>query len=307
MNYSKFSLADLLTVLGTLGFGFFCFLSLNFISLGETVPSIIYAVAIAMILGGLAFGAKTLKKTSRNFKTCIIWEWILLFLFAAVALIAIIPFSHYFTVAEQKSEIQQQLTASIEQAERMFTGYEDYANKRLGIYRDRLNSIVEAKKTNSGKYNDIFEGNKDDKEQVKTKMNIFRKQLYSPDYEAMRLKDSVWIASAKAIIANWKPIGIVNVIKTIENRVSSRRDELRQFSTVRAQGEEAKDFEYLFTFDDVTGKITELDSPAALAIAVVAGLYALMLLSYFITKRHPRYPGLKMIFGTAKSAINEIK
>ena len=69
MSQSKFSLADLLTVLGTLGFGFFCFLSLNFKTLGDTTTSIIWAVTISLILGGLAFGVKLLKRTSRNFKT----------------------------------------------------------------------------------------------------------------------------------------------------------------------------------------------------------------------------------------------
>ena len=69
MSQSKFSLADLLTVLGTLGFGFFCFLSLNFLTLGESTLSIIWAVLISFILGGLALGVKLLIRTSRNVNT----------------------------------------------------------------------------------------------------------------------------------------------------------------------------------------------------------------------------------------------
>src|SRR5690606_8973393 len=123
--------ADLLTVLGTLGFGFFCFLSVNCLTLGDTDSSIIYAVLISCILGGLTFGVKLLKRTSHNFKTCIIWEWILIILFIVVAFFAIIPFSHYFVVTAQKEDIKKKVVSNITQAEGIFLDYESYADNRL--------------------------------------------------------------------------------------------------------------------------------------------------------------------------------
>ncbi|MGI6409859.1 MAG: hypothetical protein ACOX0V_01285 [Bacteroidales bacterium] len=152
MSQSKFSLADLLTVLGTLGFGFFCFLSVNFLTLGDTTLSIIWAVLISFILGGLAFGVKLVKRTSRNFKTFIIWEWVLIFLFVVVAFFAIFPFSHYFVVTAQKENIQNKVVSNITQAEGLFIAYESYADNRLNIYKSRLNSIVAAKRVNPEEY-----------------------------------------------------------------------------------------------------------------------------------------------------------
>jgi hypothetical protein len=307
MNQTKLSLADLLTVLGAAVFGFFCFLSLNFLSLGETVPSVVWAAVLALILGGLALGAKLLKRTSQNFKTCIIWEWVLLFLFAVVAIFALFPFSHYFAVSEQKDEIQEKVTANITQAESMFADYENYANNRLNIYESKLKSITAGKSVNPTEYSNYgFVAGTDDNTQVENKMFTLRAQLYPSNYEEMKQVDTDWLASSKATVANWKPIGIVMVMNEVESNLTSWKNELVQYSTFRAQGETANDFDYTLAFDDATGRITELDSPTSLSILYAIGLYALMLLSYFITKRHWRYPKLKMIFGAGGVRENEL-
>lgn len=307
MNQSKFSFADLFTVLATIGFGFFCFLSFNFLTLEETIPSVIGAVVFALLLGGLAFGAKLLKKTSRNFKTRIIWEWVLLFFFVVVAFVAIFPFSHYFAVSEQKNEIQQKITANITQAEGMFTNYENYANNRLNIYKTHLNSVVAAKRVNPSEYRNYgFVDGTDDNTQVENKMFTLKAKLYPSNYEDMKSEDSTWIVSSKGKVADWSPLGVVNVMNNMKSNLTSWKDQLKQFSAFRAQGEIADEFDYPLTFDDVNNKFTELGSPTALSILCAIGLYVLMLLSYFITKRHTRYPGFKVIFGTGDVKNNEL-
>jgi hypothetical protein len=304
MNQSKFSFADLFTVLAAVGFGFFCFLSLNFLSLGKTVPSIIWAAVLALILGGLTLGAKLLKRTSRNFKTCIIWEWVLLVLFVVMAFVAVHPFSHYFAVSEQKSEIQQKVTANITQAEGMFTDYENYANNRLYIYESKLKSIVAGKSVNSTEYNNYgFVAGTDDNTQIENKMFTLQAQLYPSNYKEIKQTDSAWLAHSKTIVADWKPIGIVTVMNEVERNLTSWKEQLKEFSSFRAQGEIASNFDYTLTFDDATNRMKYLGSLTSLSMLYAVCLYALMLLSYFITKRHTRYPGLKVIFGTG--SLNE--
>jgi len=306
MNQSKFSLADLLTVLGALGFGFFCFLSLNFLSLGETAPSVVWAAALSLLLGGLALGAKLLKKTSCNFKTCIIWEWILLFLFVGLAFVSVFPFSHFFVVSEQKEAIQSKVIANIEQAEGLFDDYESYANNRLNIYKSRLNSVVAAKSVNPGEYREYgFIDGTDDNTQVENKMFILNTQLYPSNYEDMKELYSDWLARSKATIKYWKPIGIITVMNEVERNCTSKKNELKQFSTFRAQGETASDFDYSLTFDDVTGKITELDIPTSLSIIYATGLYVLMLLPWIIQKRDIK--NLYSLFSFLKSKKDKKK
>lgn len=309
MNQSKFSLADVLTVLGAVGFGFFCFLSFNFLSLGETIPSIIIATVLALILGGLALGVKLLKKTDRNFKSRIIWEWALLAVFAVFALLFFLfPFSHFFSVSEQRADIQRRVIANVEQAEGMFANFENYANNRLNIHESRLRSVVNARSTNPTQYREFgFVDGTDDNTQIANKMFTLRAQLFPSNFEDMKRVSTAWLADAKNTIEIWKPIGTVSVINDVERNVTDWRNELVRLSSFRAQGEMADNFYFPLTFEDVSDRISEFrPNPTMLSFVIALGLYLLMLFSYFITKRHTRFPGCKVIFGTRSTSINEL-
>jgi len=308
MNQSKFSLADLLTALGAIGFSFFCFLSLNFLNLGDTQQSVIVGITIGLTLGGLAFGAKLLKLTARRFKTSIILEWLLLFLFAIIAFFAIFPFSHYFVVTSQKDGIKQNLSSNIIQAEGIFTDYERYANNRLQIYENRLKSVVANKNVNPSIYRDYgFVQGTDDQTQISNKIFTLSAQLYPSNYEELEKVFSNRLKYFKAKIINWSPIGIIIVLNTAEAEIVSLHNTLKEYSTFRAKGEIAGgNFDYPLTFNDVSKDFTSRASPTLLSILYSVGLYILMLLSYIVSRRHPRYPGLKVIFGTGETNENEL-
>ena len=281
MSQSKFSLADLLTVLGTLGFGFFCFLSLNFLTLGETTLSIIWAVIISLILGGLAFGVKLVKRTSRNFKTFIIWEWVLIFLFVVVAFFAIFPFSHYFVVTAQKENIQNKVVSNITQAEGLFIAYESYADNRLNIYKSRLNSIVAAKRVNPEEYKNFgFVEGTDDNTQVENKMFSLKAQLYPTNYAQMKQIDSV-LSDAKTKYQVGHRYCTSGKYAKIE--IFSWNEQLKSYSSFRAKGETATDFDFqlsLMMFRNIQYE----NDPKYLSINYWDCVIFTNVLSYFITK-----------------------
>jgi hypothetical protein len=287
MKQSRFSLADVLTVLAAAVFGFFCFLSTNFFTLGNTKQSIILAIIIAVLLGGAALGAKLLKRTSRNFKTRFIWEMILLVLFVVFAVFfARSPFPHYFAVSSQKEDIQNKLTASITQAERMFALYEQYAENRENLYKSKLESVVNSKSTNPSEYAEYgFVDDVSDTTQIENKMFTIHADLFPSNFVEMKQVYSTWLANARKIVTQWKPIGIVNVTNDVEQKSEEWLAKLVQFSTVREKGEEVEDFSYDLSFDDVKKYFTTLGNHTPLSIGLVILAYVLMLLSWFITKR----------------------
>ncbi|MDI9311745.1 MAG: hypothetical protein QM535_16155 [Limnohabitans sp.] len=307
MNTSKFSLADTLIIIGALIFGFLCFLSINFLTQGDTNTSLIKAVIISLILFVLAFGAKLLKSTSRNFKTCIIIEWFFILLFIMVAYIAMSPFSQYFVVASQKDIIQNKAVSNITQAETLFKTYENYADNRKNLYKSRLNSIIAAKIVNPEEYiNFGFVDGTDDKTQVENKLFTLNVQLYPSNYSEMKRNDLAWLIDAKNKVTNWAPISIVKVVNTLKAEILSWYKQLKSYSTFRAQGETATDFDFPISFDDVSGRFTKNSNPNPLALVIGIGLYLLMLLSYFITNRHTRFPGWKVIFCGSGGKLNQL-
>lgn len=323
MNQSKFSLADVLTLLTALAFGFVCFLGANFYMLGETNQSIILAVIIAVSLSGTALGAKILKRTSRNFKTCFISEMILLVLFTILTLFfAYSPFPHYFVVSGQKTEIQRKLTSNITQAENMFAEYESYAENRENLYERKLRSVANAKHVNSSDFS--YYGFQDIgasiEKQIDHKMITAHADLFPTHYSdtinnnGIKEVATTWLSDAKNKISGWKPIGIVGVVKAVEKNSNGWLNTLIGFSIVREKGFETttKDFikDPAFVFDDVKKHFTTLGRPTSLSIGLAVVAYFMMLLPWFATQLHSKNPGRRkmilMIFSTSKSTINEL-
>jgi len=303
MIKSKISLADLLIVFGALGFGFFCFLSINFLTLGDTTQSIIQASIISLTLGGLAFGLKLVKRTSGKFKTYIIVEWVLIILFLIVAVLEVSPFSHYFVVSAQKDNIQNKVVANINRAEELFLAYENYADTRLSMYKSRLNSIVAAKAVNRGDYDSFgFVNGLDDNTQVASKMLILKAQLYPSNYSEMKQIDSTWLSNAKDDIKNWSPLGIVTVVNSLDGQVSLWIKQLNSNSKFRAKGESQliNDFNFRISFDQVSFIFKMNSKPILLSLSniILFLLLLSLLISYFNTERHSK--NIYTLFGKRK-------
>lgn len=312
MNSSKLSLADVLTLLTAFGFGFICFLGANFYTLGNINQSIILAVIIAVLLGGTALGAKIMKRTSRNFKSSFVWEIVFLVLFTMFsALFSYTVFPHYFVVTEQKNEIQNKLIASISQAEDMFKEYEDYAENRENLYRNKLKSVVYNKNVNPKKYNDFgFESNSvSDQKQIDNKMFTVHADLFPSNYLDMKKADSTWLANSREIVDTWKPIGIVNVLNDVEQNSKNWLAELIKLSAVREMGEldmHTKDFNYQLTFDSAKNHFNTLGESTSVSIGLAVLAYLLMMFSWIVTKRHSKFPGIKYLFTNRNKASNEL-
>ena len=313
MNQSKFSLADLLTLLTALVFGFVCFLGANFFTLGEIAPSIILAAIIVVLLCATALGAKLLKRTRRNFKTCFVLEITLLVLFTGlIAFFSYSPFSHFFVVSEKRAEIQSKLTASITQAENMFAEYERYAANREDLYNGKLHSVVAAKNIDSSEYYTFgfIDDSVSEDKQIENKVTTLRDDLFPTNYKDRKQIASNWLEKARSIVENWKPIGIVGVVNEVEKNSNEWLSTLVELSLIRENGETADDFTYDLSFDDVKKHFTTLGKPTLVSIVFTAFVFLLMLLSWIVTKRHPKSPGVKelfkMIFGMSGSIDNEL-
>jgi len=320
MNQSKFSLADVLAMLAALAFGFVCFMGANFLNINNdkvwgmphTIGCIVMALIIALLLFGTAFGAKILKRTSRNFKTCFLWEVVLLILFMLFAVFFATkasPFPHYFTVTAQKSEINSKLKTSITQAGNMFVEYEAYAGSRENLYENTLKRVAGSQKGDPKAYTDfgfVVNSGIPDALQIKTKMFTVHADLFPTNYSdtiagsGIKEVASKWLQDAKNTTSSWKPIGIVGVVNDVEKNSNDWLNTLVTLSQIREQGEKTADFEYPLSFDDVKTQLITLGNPTPLSIGLAVLAYLLMLLSWFVTKRDSRSTG------SSKTATYEV-
>ena len=308
MNQSKFSLADLLTLMGSVTFGFLVFLGYNFLTLGDTNQSIFLATSFALALGIIAYVLKILKGVSRNFKTNIIIEASLIFVFLLISFFAISPLSHYFAVSQEKEQVQDNILSNISEAEGLFDAYDTYVDNRLSLYERKLKSIIQARNVNPSQYTEFgFVQGTSDETQLKTKLDALTYKLKPSNYSEM--KDNLtWLSDSKSKVEDWSPTGVVDIVKTLNKEVSSWSTKLKENSAYRQKGEEATDFDSSISFDEVSTIFTEKKSPTPLGIAIGLALYVGMLVSYLISPRHPRIRGnvLNLLFGISPKDDNEL-
>jgi len=293
MKQSRFSLADVITFLVALAFGFVCFLGMNFYTLGDISQSITLGIIITVLLGGTAYAAKSLKRVNRNFKTSFVLEIIMLTLFTGfTAFFAYTSFPHYFNVTARKTEIQSKINNSIMQATGMFAQYDQYAEDRLTLYERRLETVAGAQHVNPSTYRDYgFVNNVANSTQIDNKLFSLRAELFPSHYSDSTSGNGIkeiatdWLVKARSTTNNWRPIGVVSVVNAVEKNSQEWLGELIGFSSVRAQYEEATDFVHPLLFDDVKARFTTKGTPKPFSILLAVGAYVLMLLSYLISKR----------------------
>jgi hypothetical protein len=106
------------------------------------------------------------------------------------------------------------------------------------------------------------------------------------------------LSDAKDKVTSWSPTGIVKVVNTLKIEISSWNEQLKSYSSFRAKGETATDFDFPLSFDDVSGIFNKNSKPTLLSLSIGIGLFVLLLLSYLITRRHSKNP--YTLFGKRK-------
>ena len=311
----KFSLAVVINLLAALTFGYFCFLGANFYFLGDTGTSISLAVFITLLLIGTSLGAKLLKETHGNFKSRFIWEIILLVLFTVlIGWFTYLPFSHYFTVSENKTIIKAELTSHVTEAEKMYVSYENYVIDRKNTYKSNLQTAIITMNASDADFNKYgfklisLPNSLPYPIQIQKKLLKFQNDLLPAYYLNMKNVNSTWLTNSKSDIENWKTIGIVDVLNNIDTYSNKWKSDLITISKKRETGEEKdqiNDFPYVLEFKQVKKHFTTTENPTPLSVVYSILIYVLMLLAWIFTKRHSKWPGLKVLFGFGKSAENE--
>ena len=307
MKQSNFSISDVFTVLTAFIFGFISYLSMNFYTLGDVKKSIFFAVIVTLLLVVTALGAKLLKRTNGSFKRSLIFEILLLLMFTSLMILfTIAPFSHFFSVTENKTDIQNELNDQISQAENMYNAYESYAEIREYSYKKQLKRVVKGKRKQPNgpreykEYGFVKNGVPDNK-QIKNKMLTVHYDLFPSNYLKMKENDSIWLSESRKIVDNWKPIGIVNVVNKVEENSKLWLKQLINLSKVREKGEQTEDFTYPLSFKKVKGQFIDNKNPNMISIGLAFLAYILMLFSWFVTKRSTKFPGVKFLFGKGGS------
>jgi len=307
MNKKKsiFSYADVITLIVVLVYGYFSFLGALFLNINrETVwglSNVAGCVFISLFCSVpfliTAFGARILKTTTKNHSKRRIYELVCLFLFGFFSLFLLTssaPFIHYFTVNNRETKISDKISRVIINCESMFDQYEKLVDRRIYNYQGKLRAVVVGGSAEQLNECQISNANVPLEEKVKTRIEVMRMALLPPHYSDTNTQNGIkqvaqkWLGDAKQFIEEWKPIGIVSVVRDIE-RNTTEWEQLLQ--TLYIEGNQPCEivhpaqFDYNVRFVRLSSDFTLTDSPRLIAIMFSFLLNLLMLLSWYLAKR----------------------
>ncbi len=145
-------------------------------------------------------------------------------------------------------------------------------------------------------------------EEINNKIRTLHLVLFPNNYRQMKEADSLWLANTKNTLNNswaWN-LGVVDIVNNIEQNSNNSLRTLINHTTKLEKCESNQTVEFSINSKnpnitsqvDVKSHFTTLDSPKRLSIGLSIVTYIIMLISWLITKRHTRFPGLKILFGS---------
>lgn len=143
-NSKNLSVSDIISVVALLILGVTVFFGVNFMTLGNKIPSIVIAVLLFIIMMVFVFLAAHAKAQDRNQETWKKVEYIMLVLYI-IALIPCYMFSaKFFDIQMGKQEIVDIVNKDVEDINNMFTDYTKKCKSRSSNFQTELEALLKS-------------------------------------------------------------------------------------------------------------------------------------------------------------------
>lgn len=292
-EHLKFSWGHIIAFLAIIFISYISFLGLSYLTNGKFLMTGLGVAVVDIVLLCIFIGAQMLKASDHHFNRRIHFERALVFLSPLVFIVVLYPFSHYWSVYDNRSKIESDFSNTITDAKQLFNLYEDYSQERI----ESLELALAGSKSRIHSQNII---------------EALSLQLIGDNYTNLRKASYEWISSAsKATVWN---VFMIGNIETITDAFTSWNQSLVEFSN-KQLSEESKVIRFDANNENVSNiargfiSIKRLYSqknwPNSYTWLQILFLYCCLLLPYLIQDRHTK--STKRLFGNTNRAKHENK
>ena len=142
----KFSWGHIIAFVALIFVSYVTFMGVSYLSQGNFWYAGASVVAVDFILTIFFIIPQILKGADEKFSKKIVFERILFFATPIFFIAAMIPYAHFWTVFDNRSEIETTFAESVKGIKGMFSAYEDYAHERINVFEKKLaDSVVSAR------------------------------------------------------------------------------------------------------------------------------------------------------------------
>lgn len=281
---------------------------------GNFTSAAIKVGIIDFLLLATFIGAQIIKGTDEKFDRSIIIERILICLCPIAFVFAMFPYNHFWSVFEQREQIESQFNCSIEGAKQMFVSYDKYAEKRISTYANNLDSILIARANGDATlYGKAGFTGTNDHIKKENYVHTLDLQLRSQNTDSLKLVATKWIDEANQGASVWNAFLVGNV-EQILKAIKSWHKTLQDYSEPKMSNETIRG-NVVFPFDENNKSIeaatqginslkniyTKTTSVKLNTIWTGIIIFLMLLFPYFLQKRNTRAEGLYFLIPGTKA------
>lgn len=274
----KFSWGHIIAFVALIFISYVSFMGITYLTDGDFIIAGIGVAIVNLILALFFIVPQVLKGTDVKFSRKIIFERILFFAAPVFFIVTMIPYSHFWTVFDNRSEVEQTFSESIKTTKGMFDSYEVYSYIRLKEYEKQMVA------------NQVSE------EHINNALEALELQLIGENYTTLKESAYEWVDNASGATV-WNVFMIGNIDK-IEDALDGWNRSLTDFSSKVMFDEPAnvepftsKDQSVVNakeSMDSLRAIYTDMGAPTLLAIGVAILLYLMLLFPYIIQGRNTK-------------------
>lgn len=288
----RFSWSHIIAFVALIAVSYFTFMGVACYTGGNFIAAALGLAVVDFVLIIVFVGAQQLKASGVHMRRKIIWERVLVFSSPVIFAAATIFCQYFWSLQNHQDEILTHFNSALNYTGEMFNEYEDYADRRLGQYELRLDSIQCMHNDDPYIYGKLGFTAGEEQYQHESMTLTLRTQLLGNRY--MNLKDaaSAWIREARAGASIWN-VFIVGNIAEIRKAINIWNEQLAEFSADKISNEcyisEFKSESASAAIDRIsmTGKKLSYGavSFSTVGTTVCLLLYIMLLLPYMIQQR----------------------
>lgn len=204
-NSGNLSKGDVISFVALLLMGILVFFGMNFMTLGDKIPSIVVAILIVILMTVFVFLAAYAKAQDRNQSTWRRVEYSMLVLYV-LALIPCYMFSaKFFDVQFAKDNVMKQVQTDTNDLNKLFNDYSRKCESRVSAYQIDLESMLTTDEGRSqlATFLEISDPSGVTKESVTQAAQSFSKSLKGAEYKALEAEKNSLVKNCETNFNNW--------------------------------------------------------------------------------------------------------
>lgn len=204
-NSGNLSKGDVISFVALLLMGVLVFFGMNFMTLGDKIPSIVVAILTIILMTVFVFLAAYAKAQDRNQSTWKKIEYSMLALYVLALIPCYIFSAKFFDVQFDKDNVMKQVQTDTNDLNKLFNDYSRKCESRVSAYQIDLESMLTSSEGRS-KLASLLEINDPSsvtKESVTQAAQSFSKSLKGAEYKALEAEKNNLVKNCETNFNNW--------------------------------------------------------------------------------------------------------